>query len=442
MRDLLITGGTLIVPRKSDETRLFAVSTDLAVRDDTILMVGERGELPGDFDPDVTVDAGGCAVIAGLVNAHCHAAMSLLRGYADDMPLMQWLQEKVFPAEAELVPSDIYWGTALAVVEMLQGGVTSFSDMYFHMCETAQAAADLGIRATLSVGMAGQQRNEDSLQQACEFHQQWHGTENDRIRVQLGPHAPYTCSPEFLSEVAALAEKLGCGVHMHLAETQDEVDTITQEYGVSPIQYVVQTGLTAQKPFTAAHCVHLKENDLALLKREGVRVAHCPQSNQKLGSGTAPLASILEEGVTVGLGTDGACSTSKLDVWSEMQAASLQQKVLNYNPSLIPARQALYLATRGGALAIGREDTGQLVPGFKADIAVVDLNSPHLQPVNDLISILGYCAGPRDVRDVFVDGHWLVRDGKLTVFDQDEVVTNAKKCSADLIKRVNKNADV
>ncbi len=433
MSDLLITGGVLLVPTDGEEERLRTAAGDLAIRDDRILKAGDLGSLPDDFAPAATISAEGCVVMPGLVNAHCHGAMSLLRGYADDMPLMAWLQEKVWPAEAHLHPSDVYWGTALAIYEMLSGGVTAFADMYFFMSHAARAASDLGIRAALSLGITD--NDDDPVGDTRRLFERWHGRAQGRISIQLGPHAPYTCGPDLLQQVVSTAEDLDCAVHMHLAETTDEISTIEQEYGMTPVQYARRWGLL-HRPFVAAHCVHLQPEDIATLTEASVGIVHCPQSNQKLGSGVAPLAEMLRRGTTVGLGTDGACSTGRLDIWAEMRAAALQQKVINRDPGLITAGQSLYMATRGGARALGLDDVGLLAPDMKADVIVVDLQSPHLQPVNEIISSLTYCAGPADVRDVFVDGRQIVLGGELQTASGEEILSRAERCRADLLRRV------
>lgn len=434
MGEFVITGGHLVLP--AGEGRVKVQAGDLFISGGEIAEVAGPGA-PADSGSIKTVDATGCAVMPGLVNAHCHGAMSLFRGYADDLPLMRWLEEWIWPAEAHLTPEDVYWGTALAALEMLRGGVTTFADMYFHMDEAARATADLGMRGILSEGLIGIKRGgQEDLHRSRALFERWHGSAGGRLQVQLGPHAPYTCPPEYMEQVISLARELGCGIHIHVAETTDEVEEIRQEYGMSPVQYLDRVGLLDGLPLIAAHCVYVDEEDLRLLKAAGVGVVHCPGSNQKLGSGVAPLGQMLEAGVTVGLGTDGACSTGRLDLWSEMRAAALMQKAVHRDPERIPAATMLYLATRGGAKACGLEDVGELSVGMKADLAIVDLSAPHLVPHHDILSLLAYSAGPSDVRDVYVEGQPVV-SGRCTVrLSEQGIVQKALMAAEDLVGRV------
>lgn len=434
MADMIIQGGHLVVPHGDDRVRV--IQGDLALSDDLIVGVGGEGALPSDYDPE-TIDAAGCAVMPGLVNAHGHGAMTLLRGYADDMPLMTWLEDWVWPAEAHLADEDVYWGTALACLEMLKGGTTTFADMYFHMDRAAAAVRDLGMRGTLSLGLVGvSPRAEEDLELSLEFAREYHGAADGRIQVQLGPHAPYTCPPAYMERVSNLASELGLGIHIHLAETQAEMDDVHSTYGVTPVEYARDCGLMEHHPFLAAHCVHVDEGDIALLRDSGAGVAHCTRSNQKLGSGIAPLKDMLDGGVLVGIGTDGACSTGTLDMWAELRAASLVQKGVRLDAQVIPASRILHMATRGGALALGLEDTGSLLPGMKADVIIVDLDGPHLTPQHDVLSLLAYAAGPGDVRDVFVDGRQVIAQGRLETADEKQIIRENRERAGRLVERV------
>ncbi len=409
---------------------------DLLVREGNIAAVAAPGAL-ADAACAETVDVSGCVVMPGLINAHCHGAMSLFRGYADDLPLMRWLEEWIWPAEAHLSPEDVYWGTALAALEMLRGGVTTFADMYFHMDEAARATADLGMRGILSEGLIGiKPGGQEDLHRSRALFERWHGSAGGRLQVQLGPHAPYTCPPEYMEQVRSLATELGCGIHIHVAETVDEIEGIREQYGMSPVQYLDRVGLLDVLPLIAAHCVHVDEEDLVLLRDAGAGVVHCPGSNLKLGSGIAPLGQMLEAGVTVGLGTDGACSTGRLDLWSEMRAAALMQKGVHRDPERIPAATMLYLATRGGARACGLEDVGELSVGMKADLAIVDLDAPHLVPRHDILSLLAYSAGPGDVRDVYVDGEPVVSGRRTVRLAEEVILQEALAAAEDLVSRV------
>ncbi len=432
--DVQIEGGELIVPHS--DRLLTVLRGDLSIRNGEIVRVGAEGEVPPDFSPE-RVDASGCAVMPGLVNAHCHAGMSLLRGYADDLPLMRWLAEEVWPAEAHLTAEHMYWGTALSVLEMLKGGITTYADMYFHVDQVARVTRDLGMRAVLSLGLIGEAPGaEEDLDRSAELAERWSDDPEDMIRIQLGPHAPYTCAPDYLERVAGLAEELGVGIHMHLAETRDEVRDMEGLYGKTPVQHVHDLGLTGLRPFIAAHCVHVTAGEIEILAEQEVGVAHCAISNQKLGSGIAPLAEMIGSGVRVGFGTDGACSTGSQEIWNEMRSGSLVQKGMHCDAEILPAAQMLYSATRGGARAVGFADAGQLVPGARADVIVVGLDSPHMTPQHDILSLLAYSAGREDVRDVYVQGRPAVRDGRLCRGDESEIRNRAAELAADLRKKV------
>ncbi len=430
-----IKGGLLVIPGAGGTVQ--ATKGDILIGNDRIEAVGDIGFQHHHAEDIAVIDAQGCAVIPGLINAHCHAGMSLLRSYADDMRLQPWLEEAIWPVEAVMTPDDIYWGTLLSGLEMLKGGVTTFADMYFAMEDVANATVEIGMKAVLSLGLIGIGPNaaEDLLATKA-FFDTWHQGADDRIHVQLGPHAPYTCPPEYLREVVTLAKELGAGIHVHIAETEDEVDGVGQTYGRTPVEYLDDLGVFDTPPVLGAHCVYVTNQDQAILADRQVGVAHCPQSNQKLGAGIAPIPAMRALDIPVGLGTDGAASTGRLDLWAEMRAASYVQKVIDRDPEQLKAKEMLYMATRGGALALGLDDTGALVPGFRADLAIVDLSAAHLTPCHDPIALLAYAAGPSDVRDVMVDGEWVVRDCHLTTLDENKILRRCREQSKTLMQRV------
>ena len=435
MRDLLIEGGSLIVPGSRPGTVAVAAG-DLATRDGIILSVAGRGDLPGDWDPSI-IEASGRYVMPGLVNAHGHAAMALLRGYADDLPLEEWLEDRIWPIEDGMEGSDVEAGTSLAVAEMLLGGTTCFADMYFPMHRVAGVCSEMGIRAVLSQGLIGIDADVDrDMDYSRRFAEEWHGARGGRIRVQLGPHAPYTCPPDYLEAVVALAGELGLGIHTHLAETAGEVETIRSRYGKSPAEYFRDAGIFSVGPVTVAHAVHVDRDDLEILAADGVGVAHCPRSNLRLACGIAPTVDILEAGIPVGLGTDGPASSATLDMWEEMRFAGYLQKGIRTDARALPAEELLYMATRGGAVALGLEDVGELRPGFRADVIVVNPDRPHMVPGHDVLSSLAYCAGPGDVELVLVEGRPLVRRGHLLAADLEEIVERAHRVAVSLTERV------
>lgn len=396
----------------------------IVVDGDRLVYVGPDSGFQG--APDEWVDAGGKLALPGLVNAHTHTPMSLLRSYADDLPLHEWLNDRIFPAEDRLTEEDAYWGAMLSAGEMIRTGTTSFVDMYFHMDAVAQAVDESGLRAVLSRGIVPSE-GEKKLREGVEFARKWRGRADGRISTMLGPHAPYTCPPPFLKEVAAAARDERLAVHIHLAETGGEVAEMREKYGLSPIELVYECGL-CEIPMLAAHAVCVDEHDIRLLAENHAGVAHCPRSNLKLASGIAPLTAMLDAGVAVGIGTDSASSNNNLDMFEEMRLASLLAKGSTSDPIAVPAPAALRLATAGGAAIAGLSDrVGRLEAGLQADLILVGLNRFHLAPDRNPTSLMVYSAKGADVTDAMVAGKWLMRDRQLTTIDEDLVVRKANE---------------
>lgn len=379
------------------------------------------------------IDGHGGVVLPGLVNCHTHAAMTLLRSYADDLPLMRWLSEAVWPLEDRMEGEDIYWGTLLGCLEMIRGGVTSFADMYFFMDDAARAVERCGLRAVLSRGLIGNGPTaQKGLDESRELAAKWHGAADGRITVMLGPHAPYTCPPEYLAKVIELSAQLDLGIHIHLAETLAEIAEIKEKYKTTPVDLMLKTGLF-DRPVLAAHCVHLTPDDINILAANNVGVAHNPESNMKLGSGIAPVGAMLAAGVRVGIGTDGAASNNDQDLFGEMRSAALLAKVAALDPTVLPAAQVLHMATRGGAEALGLTGAGVLSPGCKADLILVDIHQPHLTPLHDLTAHLVYAARASDVVLTMVDGCILWEQGRFTTLDGEEVMARVNERTARLV---------
>lgn len=371
----------------------------------------------------------------GLINAHTHSAMTLFRGFADDIALLPWLQQKIWPAESRLTGEDVFWGALLAILEMLKSGTTCFADMYIFMEEVARAVEVAGIRASLARGMMGTAPQDlGKLEQACELAQAWQGKAGDRITWRLAPHSLYTCTRSFLERVVERSEQLGLGLHLHLAETPTEVREVELTYGQTPVRLLEEMGVFC-RPVLAAHCIQLDEEEIAILARRGVGVAHCPESNMKLGSGVAPVVRMLEAGVAVALGTDAAASNNNLDLLQEMRTAALLQKAVHQDPSVLPAYQALELATRGGARALGLDrEIGCLTPGRKADLILIDLEKPHLYPRHDLTALMAYSALASDVDTVIVNGEVVVEGGKVLTVDEAEVLREVDRRAKRLVR--------
>ena len=352
------------------------ITGDIGIENGKILFCGAR---PAGWQPTETIDCRNSFTTPGFINAHTHAAMTLFRSYADDMALLDWLQQKIWPAEANLVAEDVYWGTQLAIAEMLASGTTAFADMYFFMDQVAKACTETGMRASLSRGLieADGPQQDQRFEENEQLFVDYHGAADGRITVMLGPHAPYTCPPECMKKVVAMAQRLGAEIHVHLAETQWEVDQSMKKYGKSPVAVLNELGVF-ERGTLAAHCVWVSPEDIEILAAKKVRVAHNPASNMKLASGAAPVAAMLAAGVTVALGTDGATSNNNLDMLEEVRLASFLQKLNRMDPTVLPTRQVLALASQGGAAALGQADSlGKIEPGYKADLAIFDTTAPH-----------------------------------------------------------------
>jgi 5-methylthioadenosine/S-adenosylhomocysteine deaminase len=430
--DLLLTGAWVLTQNERRET--FHPGA-VAIKGEAITAVGLAAELQARYVPAQALDYPRGLILPGLINAHTHAAMALFRGLADDLPLEEWLNSYIFPAESRLNGDFVYWGTRLAVAEMLLSGTTTFCDMYLFADAVARAAAATGIRAVVgevlydfpspNYGPAAA-----GLKFSEELCRTWRG--HPRVRVAIQPHAVYTCSPELLQECGRLADKYDTRLITHLSETHREVSDCQARYGVTPVAHLDRLGLLAPR-LVADHAVVLSGADLELLAASGAGVAHCPESNMKLASGLAPVSDLLRLGVPVGLGTDGCASNNNLDLVQEMDTAAKLQKLRYLDPTVLPATAALDLATTGSARVLGLEgEVGALVPGLKADLVVLDLDQPHLTPMYEPYSHLVYAATGADVQTVLVHGQILVQDRRLLAFDLEETMARARELARGL----------
>jgi 5-methylthioadenosine/S-adenosylhomocysteine deaminase len=420
--DLLIEDCRILTGEKGQYE---IVSGSIAVEDGRIKAIGS---VPEDFRPENIIEAEGNIALPGLVNAHTHLSMGLLRNYADDMALMDWLKKKIFPAEEKMSPDDIYWGALLGIGELIRSGVTACADMYFQMDKVAQAVEAAGVRANIGFGMGAASREEARRKIEEGFRplfEQWHGGAEGRVQVDLAPHAVYTVSREALEEIAAAAGRYGAGVHIHFSESTDEVKQCRSEHGMSPVALGKETGLFDAPRLLAAHCVHLDETDFDLLAEGKAAVAHNPSSNLKLANGIAPVQRMLERGIHVALGTDGAASNNNLDMFEELHLASLLQKGYNRQPQALTAAQSFAMAADSGADALGLAETGRLAEGMKADIILVNGRGLHMQPPGNLLSSLVYSAQAADVDTVICDGNVLMEGRELLTIDEEEVLARA-----------------
>ncbi len=379
------------------------------------------------------IDGHKMVAIPGLINGHTHTPMSVLRGYADDLPLMEWLQ-KIWAVEGRMTENDMYWGSMLSMIEMIKSGTTTFSDMYYGMDKVATGVEKSGLRALLCQGIIeGDSNGEELLATTTDFVERWNKGANERITTLLSPHAPYTCSPELIEKLVEEAHRLDCSIHTHLAETRDEIAIISERYGETPIQLMDKIGLFTRHVI-AAHGVYLTDEEIDILQKGKVGLIHNPKSNMKLASGVAPITSLIERGVTVGIGTDSAASNNVLDMFEEMRFASLLQKVNLENPTALTAYGSLTMGTSMGAQAVGLENNiGKIEVNKKADITLVNLSNVHLQPINDIISHLIYSAKAEDVAYTIVDGNILLENGHLTTIDEEEVFWHIAKIKEELL---------
>lgn len=421
---------TLIVPLSGERSWFHG---DIAVIDDRIVDVGEN--LTAQYNDLKKIPGKGYITMPGLVNAHTHGAMNVFRGCGDDMPLQDWLFNRIFPLEDRLTAEIARAGCMSAVLEMIRCGTTAFADAYFFMDEMAKTVLESGIRANLSRGLQDLPNGDTyRLHEACEFIRRWQDKADGRIQCWLAPHAPFTCSEDYLKKVMETAVELNVGLNIHVSETREEFNNSIKAFDMTPVERLNAMGFFDQVPVLAAHCVWLSEDDRQILKAKKVRVVHNPQSNMKLGSGIAAVPALMANGVPVALGTDGAASNNNLDMWEEIRAAALLHKVNLVNPTIMPAAQVLQMACPIGARAIGFEDCGTIEAGKKADLIMIDLDQPNMRPLYDPISQLVYAAGAGNVDTVMVDGQLLMRHREMLTLDEEKILYMVQAAGDELMR--------
>lgn len=408
----------------------------IGIEDDKIIYVGQVPESEELAEYDEVIRLKNQAILPGFVNTHGHAGMTLLRGYGDDLPLQEWLEKKMWPLEARFGARQVRAGTALAILEMLKSGTTCFLDMYDHMEEVAQLVVTSGLRGVLCrgvIGLGSEQEQEKKLQDAVAFSKNWHLEGDGRVTVMLSPHAPYTCSPRLIQRFVDAATQLSLPIHTHMSETKREVEQNVRDYGQRPVAHLHELGVFDGRCLVA-HAVHVNEEEIALMAQKQVKVAHNPRSNLKLGSGIAPIPQMLKRGIRPGLATDGAASNNRLNLLDEIQMTALIHKGYQQDAEVIPAYTALQMGTLFGAESLFLEQSiGSLEVGKEADFIVVDLNGVHLQPRHHVVSHLVYAAMSEDVRDVFVRGKQLLRNGEAVTLDEEKIRYEANAAIQEIL---------
>ncbi len=437
-KTVLITNGTVVTMDKSDSI----VRGDLLIRDGRIAGLG------GDDSTNVdeVIDANGCAILPGFVQTHLHLCQTLFRGAADDLSLIDWLKKRVWPMEAAHSAESVRASAQLSIVELIKSGTTCALTMETvrHTDEVLRVVEESGFRAT--VGKCMMDRGDDvprelyeetheSVQESLRVIDEWHGRGDGRIRCCFAPRFAISCTRELLREVAQLARKRGVMIHTHAAENQKECEMVEHETGMRNVAYLDALGVSGSHVMLA-HCIHLDDAEMAMLARTKTNVAHCPSSNLKLGSGVARVAEMLERGISVSLGADGAACNNRLDMFTEMRTAALLQKAL-HGPEVLPAARALRMATLEGARALGLEkEIGSLEIGKRADVIVVNLARAHSIPArDDVVSALVYSAGSSDVRTTIIDGRVVMRAGQLLTLNETDVIAEANREAGALTKR-------
>ena len=425
-KSILIKGGTIITLNGKDEI----VAGDLLVREGRLVSIGKTVETA-----DEVIDARGCAVLPGFVQTHIHLCQTLFRGAADDLPLIDWLKQRVWPMEAAHTPASVRASARLGIAELIQGGTTCALTMETvnHTAEVFRAVAETGFRATIGKCMmdggddvppALFEKTDDSIRESLALLEEWHGRADGRIRACFAPRFAVSCTRELLSEVARLSREHGVLVHTHASENRAEIEMVERATGMRNIEYLASLGLAAPH-IALAHCIHVNQLELDILAQTGTHVLHCPSSNLKLGSGIAPVMEMLARGISVSLGADGAACNNRLDMFTEMRTAALLQKV-SHGADALPARRVLRMATVDGARALGlAQEIGTLEQGKRADLIVVALERLHQTPRPDIVSTLVYAAQATDVRTVLIDGRVVMHERELSTVSEREVIVEA-----------------
>ena len=429
--DTLVTNGTVLTLDAGDTE---IINGAVAIDKDTITAVGPADEFNG-WRISQIIDAHGGIIMPGLINSHTHAAMTCFRGLADDLPLMAWLNDHIFPAEAKLDDQKVYSGTLLACAEMIMSGTTCFCDMYLFEDAVARAAKDAGMRAVVGEVLYDfDSPNYGPIENGIGYTQNlidaWQ--QDPLVSIAVEPHSAYLCAPELLQKAFKLAQSHNLTFVIHLAESKSEVEQIKERFDRTPVEYLAELGILAPNVL-ACHCVELTDNDIALLQRFDVKVAHNAESNMKLASGVAPIPRLIDEGICVGMGTDGCASNNDLDLFQEMDSVAKLHKAKSLDPTVMDAPTVLKMATINGAKALGLEPLiGSLEKGKKADLIIVDTNKPHLTPMYNPVSHLVYAAIGSDVVTSIINGTVVMENGKIKTMDIKAVMDDVNRIAKEI----------
>jgi 5-methylthioadenosine/S-adenosylhomocysteine deaminase len=445
--NILIYNATIITMHK----RKIIPQGAIAIEDKNIIDFGKTYDLKRKYGRGYEkIDAKGKVIMPGLINTHQHAAMSLLRGYADDLPLQEWLEKWIWPIEKHMTPHDIYVGALLTAVESIMGGVTTVNTMYHYTPEEneAKAFAEAGIRGVIGHVCFSWRKKEDK-RALEELAKNWHNKADELIRTSVDPHAPYTVDPEYMKELKGIcrelnekygSEKAPIIWHIHVAETNDEPEKIRKAFKIQlkggVVEYLDSLGVLDEH-VVAVHCVALADKDITIMKNRNVKVSHNPISNLKLATGISPVPKMLRKGVTVSLGTDSPCSNNTADMFEVMKTTAILHKGVNKNPTLMPAQQVLEMATLEGAKALSWEqEIGSIEIGKKADLAIINLSKPHLCPIYNEVSHMVYAAKSADVETVIINGKFVMENKILTTLNIEKVMEMARKAKDNLLERL------
>ncbi len=411
------------------------------LRDCSIAIEGKKivavGDAPRDFAADEIIDATNHVALPGFFNAHTHAAMTFQRGWAEDLDLTRWFNERIWVAESGLTEEDVYWGAALAACEMIRSGTVAFADHYFWMTQVARVVQESGMKALLAWCVFGSdfapEMGPTTLELTEEFVAEFQNSAGGRVKTMLGPHSPYISNTRSLEMAANMARKLGVGCHIHVSESPEQVESSYRQYGKSPVAYLNDLGIF-DNPSIAAHAIYINDEDIAILSEKRVNVAACPKTHLKLAMKTTRIVDLMNAGVNVAIGTDGVASNNDLDVLEATRLAALVQKHDTGDATVLPSSQALKLATRHGARAMGFAKSGVIEEGADADLILIDMDKPHLVPRHDLAANVLHAARGGDVNYVFVDGKMLLHKGELTTLDEEQIMRRVEPRALEMVR--------